>query len=124
MENGLKKSDKVTHSLSGFVLSGGIMIFAAQAEIEWLAIVGFLTAFITSWRAAAASYVEGDHSPRMRGESVFQAAGRQGKGSSGGWLGFVGLWVSLLGVALLFDGTDWVCSFILIIGGVHWFTGD
>ena len=124
MENGSKKTDNVSHSLSGFFVSGAILIFAAHAEIEWLALIGLLGAFIFSWRAASASHAEGDHRPRMRDESVFQAAGRQGKGSRGGCFGFIGLWVSLLGVALLFDGMDWICSLIFIVGGLYWFTGD
>jgi hypothetical protein len=124
MENGSEKNDNVSNSLSGFFVSGAILIFAAHANIEWLALIGLLGAFIFSWRAASNSHVEGDHRPRMRGESVFQSAGRQGKGSRGGCFGFVGLWVSLLGVALLFDGTDWICSLTFIAGGLYWFTGD
>ena len=52
MENGSKKTDNGSHSLSGFCMSGAILIFAAHANIEWLELGGLLGVFIFSWKTA------------------------------------------------------------------------
>ncbi len=101
MESGSKKSNGKYQSLAGFYFFGALLVIAVHAEIEWLALIGFLGAFGFSWWASRAWHREGDREPRRWGESVWQAAGRQGKGSSGGCTGFIGLWLTLWRVALL-----------------------
>ena len=123
MESGSKKSNGKYQSLAGFYFFGALLVIAVHAEIEWLALIGFLGAFGFSWWASRAWHREGDREPRRWGESVWQAAGRQGKGSSGGCTGFVGLWLTLWGVALLLDGMDWICALTIIVCGFIWVTG-
>jgi len=77
MESGSKKSDGKYQSLAGFYVFGALLIFAVHAEIEWLALIGFLGAFGFSWWASSAWHREGDREPRRWGGKCLAGSGSE-----------------------------------------------
>lgn len=57
----------------------------------------------------------GDHSPRRRGESVWQAAGRQGAGGRTGCGPIVGMALILFAIYLLFSGEFTLMAVVLVV---------
>ena len=98
-------------SLTGFFISGAVLILAAHIDLDWLGLLAYLGAAFFCARAC-----------KLWGRDKAEHDGAQDQ-SGGGCFAFLGLWIMLWAVALVFDGMDGLCALIMIACGYIWFSG-